>query len=44
MRLQKKAKFNLEFKMVLYLCRLISEEKFELIATSLKNAKAGTSL
>jgi hypothetical protein len=31
---KKKLKFNLQFKMVSYLCTQLQEEKFELIATS----------
>jgi hypothetical protein len=31
---KKKYKFNLQFKMVSYLCTQLQEEKFELIATS----------
>ncbi|ESU26737.1 hypothetical protein FSS13T_09010 [Flavobacterium saliperosum S13] len=39
---QKKDKFRLEIKFVSYICKRKPEEKFELIATSLKNAKAVT--
>jgi hypothetical protein len=34
--IKKKVKINLEFNLVSYICTRILEEKFELIATSLK--------
>jgi len=41
---EKKVKFRLQIKFVSYICNRNPEEKFELIATSLKNAKAETLL